>query len=468
MNDASATTDCLILGAGLAGLSCAYHLQRPATVLEADAQVGGTARTTVRDGFGFDVTGHWLHLRRPDVRALVDALCPGLFASYRRRAEVSLRGVRTPYPFQAHTFGHDAQVVAECLLGFVAAQAGRATAPEPQNFAEYVRQVMGEGIARHFMLPYNRKLWCVPPEELAHTWCGRFVPLPTAEEVVWGALRPEGAGRALGYNSAFAYPRTGGIGQLPEALARAQRHPLHVRCRVEGIDAAARVVRCADGRCFGYRHLVSTLPLPKLIDALARDGAVPDDVLAAAARLRATELTYWDVGLTRSAEAAGVARAQWTYFPEPQVPFFRVGSPSEVRADLAPDGGRSYYVEVAHPQGTACPVGDAVVLQGLRAVGLGGPDETPRGWARNHRACAYVVMDHAYGPARATVLRFLRGQGIVSTGRFGAWIYDSMEGALVQGREVASALDGLGDAPPRPRAAKAPTRHGIGGIAGMR
>mgnify|MGYP003423545773 CR=1 FL=1 len=49
---------------------------------------------------------------------------------------------------------------------------------------------------------------------------GRFVPTPTPEEVVRGALFADGAGHALGYNASLLYPREGGIGELARRLAR--------------------------------------------------------------------------------------------------------------------------------------------------------------------------------------------------------------------------------------------------------
>lgn len=430
---------CLILGAGLAGLSCAYHLQALAPLLEAQDEVGGTARSFDRSGFTFDVTGHWLHMRDAGMRALVDAVAPGLFVDVQRRAEVHAFGRRTPYPFQAHTHGLPHEVVAECLLGYFAAREARAAGKltPPHSFADYVRQCMGDGIARHFMLPYNEKLWTVPAEELAHAWCGRFVPLPSAEEVVWGALRPEGSGRALGYNATFRYPRSGGIGQLAHALARAQRQPLALRARVVALDVRRRRVRLADGRTLGYRQLVATLPLPQLLAAAAAVAPLPEEVRRAGEALRATQLTYWDVGLKRP-QAPGAAH--WTYFPGADVPFFRVGSPSAVRADLAADGGRSYYVEVAHPPGAPCSVGDAEVLDALRRVQLVGADEEPVVWARSRLDCAYVIMDHAYGAARAEALKWLAPLGIHAVGRFGGWMYDSMEGAMLAGRDAAAAV----------------------------
>jgi protoporphyrinogen oxidase len=50
----------LILGAGLTGLSCAYHLRRPYRLLEKEAVPGWVVRTHVRgEGFLCDGTGHW-------------------------------------------------------------------------------------------------------------------------------------------------------------------------------------------------------------------------------------------------------------------------------------------------------------------------------------------------------------------------------------------------------------------------
>ncbi|MCA9711947.1 MAG: NAD(P)-binding protein, partial [Myxococcales bacterium] len=62
----------VILGAGLTGLSTALHLRgRPYLIAEREQRVGGKARSERRDGYTFDLTGHWLHLRDDGVRALV-------------------------------------------------------------------------------------------------------------------------------------------------------------------------------------------------------------------------------------------------------------------------------------------------------------------------------------------------------------------------------------------------------------
>ena len=51
----------VILGAGPAGLTAGYLLAKhglPVVVLEAEDQVGGIAKTAVRDGYRFDLGGH--------------------------------------------------------------------------------------------------------------------------------------------------------------------------------------------------------------------------------------------------------------------------------------------------------------------------------------------------------------------------------------------------------------------------
>jgi protoporphyrinogen oxidase len=431
--------DTLIIGAGLAGLSCAKHLGRPSIILEREPEVGGTARSFRRGSFSFDVTGHWLHLRDPGVQRLVRELMGDELVTVARRAAIYSHGVRTPYPFQANTYGLPAEVISECVLGYFAARerAAKGASPEPRTFEDFIRQRMGDGIAKHFMLPYNEKLWTVPPSQMDFAWCERFVPTPTPEEVVRGAVEPGGAGHALGYNATFSYPRQGGIGQLSQRLADSLSAEVRRGAEVVSVDWQQRRVRVAGGEELTYGTLVSTMPLTDLVRALA---APPEAVHAAAAQLRATSVTYWDIGLPAP---NGPADAHWIYYPEASVPFYRAGSPSAAVPSLAPPGQRSLYVEVSHPRGAPASVDDGEVLAGLRRVGLVGPREEPVLWSKSTVDCAYVIMDRAYGAARALVLAWLEQQGILSVGRYGAWTYDSMEGAMVQGRAAAERLSAL-------------------------
>src|SRR5690606_33679437 len=115
----------VILGGGLAGLSTARFLSRPWQIIERTERVGGLIKTEVIQGCAFDATGHWLHLRDPEIRDLVlNRWLPDQMVTIQRKAAIFSRGVFTRYPYQVNTHGLPAEVVAENLVGFVEATLG--------------------------------------------------------------------------------------------------------------------------------------------------------------------------------------------------------------------------------------------------------------------------------------------------------------------------------------------------------
>jgi UDP-galactopyranose mutase len=80
-----------------------------------------------------------------------------------------------------------------------------AKASAPGNFEEFIYQVWGAGIAKHFAIPYNRKLRAVPLTEMETSWLGGRVPLPDLEEMIEGALSP--SPKPMGPNARFGSTR---------------------------------------------------------------------------------------------------------------------------------------------------------------------------------------------------------------------------------------------------------------------
>jgi protoporphyrinogen oxidase len=439
-----AAVETLILGAGLSGLSTAYHLGGRFLVVERSERPGGLCKSEVvpspHGDFTFDHTGHWLHLRTPEMQALVEKLCPGAFARIERKARIYSHGRYTAYPYQVNTHGLPPEVVSELLLGFHEAQYGDGgkwlREREPATFAEFILRHLGEGFAKHFMFPYNQKLYTVHPRELSAAWCGRFVPKPTLKQVVEGALGIEGTG--LGYNAHFLYPRAGGIETLPKGFIAPVQAMGPLDCNVEplSIDSKQKTVKLSDGRDVSYGVLVSSLPPQKLVELLRAGGHVPDEVDRAARQLRAVWTTYVNVG------AKGpTLDTHWVYFPEPEFPFYRVGTPSMTWAPTAPAGCSSFYVEFSrqmdvYPHAQA----EAEAVEGLLRCGmLKRREDVLFAQARTIQN-SYVLYDRDYGAARDAVVTYLKSVDIEPVGRYGKWEYSSMEDALLQGRELAQAI----------------------------
>ena len=416
-----------VLGGGLTGLSASLFLSRAGVahrLFEREAVAGGHAVTLSEQGFRFDRTGHLLHLRDPDMQALATELLPA--AQYRklqRRSAVFSHGVYTRYPFQANTFGLPPQVAYECVAGFVQAHFA-AKKPVPQSFEEFCLLHFGAGISKHFMLPYNARLWGVSPSEVTSEWCQRFVPLPQLEDVLRGALGAQPP--ELGYNTNFWYPEHG-IGSFSDALAA--RTPVELQRAPEQIDLERRVLVFKDEEV-SFDVLVSSIPLPALLRLLS---TLPDAVTEAAQRLRSTHLHYFDLGLS----VPNPNPYHWIYVPEDKYPFYRVGCYSHFSEKLTPPGKSSLYVELADRRAPNPEHALVSVVEGLRQLGLLKSERDIELWRLRTIDHAYVIYDHQYRAALDVIEPFLVEQRIVSSGRYGAWNYSSMEDALLMGRSAA-------------------------------
>jgi len=433
----SSASRVVILGGGLCGLSTALHLSNAGVswlLLEKEDRLGGHARTDETQGFFFDKTGHWLHLRDEGMKRLVEELLPGELTRVERKARIFSHGALTRYPYQANLHGLPPQIVSECLLEFLkASERRKSSSGPPANFADFCEQNFGSGISRHFMIPYNQKLWGVHPREITAEWCSRFVPIPKLEDVVRGAVGdvPD----EMGYNVAFLYPKTGGIETLSRALARRvieRKGPseLHLRTGFDSIDPRRRVVTIA-GEAHPYRAVVATVPLPELIK---RTIDPPREVEEAAAKLRCTRLRYLNVA-TKTTPRSDF---HWIYVPEEKYPFYRVGIYTNAVPQMAPPGRGSFYVELSDRR-PDLKVDDVLpdVADAMIETGAISSREDVLFAEMKELSYAYVVFDDNYYEAVATIMRWLEPQGIYPRGRYGSWIYNAMEDSMIAGRDTA-------------------------------
>jgi protoporphyrinogen oxidase len=310
-------------------------------------------------------------------------------------------------------------------MGFLQAHFAK-DAPEPANFEQFCRLRFGDGISRHFMIPYNTRLWGVPPSDISAAWCARFVPLPKLEDVVAGAVGLND--RELGYNTRFSYPKLG-IGELARGLARAAG-PLELGRAPHAIDWRKRVAHVGT-EAVAYHVLVSSVPLPVLVRLLVDP---PAEVSAAAARLRCTHLWYLDVALD---EPCG-KDLHWVYVPEERFPFYRVGCYSNFSSAMAPPGKSGLYVELADRAQPELASLMPEVARGLCEMQLVSSPEAIRFVRARRIDHAYVIFDDHHDESVKTIRAFLEEQAILSTGRYGGWNYSSMEDALEFGREAAA------------------------------
>ncbi len=425
----------LVLGGGVTGLTAAETLAGAGEeylVLEKEAEPGGHCRSIAAGPYAFDRSGHFLHTAEPAMRDRILGLRGISWREAKRDARVFLRGRLTPYPFQANLHGHDPDFVARCLAGFAEARIRAAVrgGREADNLAAWLLARFGRAMCAAFFFPYNRKMWRARLEEMTCEWTGWSVPVPRFEDLLAGARGEER--RGMGYNATFLYPRHGGIGALPRALARASRGRIRTGTAVAAVDLSRRVVRTADGGVFPYRAVVATIPLPELA---ARASGLAAGSRRAAAALRWVKVLAVNLGVRAPARAPG----HWVYVPERPYPFFRIGFLSNVAPSAAPAGCASLFAEKAFPgraRVDAARETDAAVA-GLRRMGILGPGSRVEEARPVLLDPGYVVFDRPRRAAVPLLLREFGRAGVFPAGRYGAWDYYGMEKSMADGIRAA-------------------------------
>jgi len=437
MSDKHAT---VVLGGGLAGLSTLWHLQQAGNtashLFEKESRVGGLTKSEQLNGFTFDYTGHLLHFKNEAVKQLVSRLLDGNLHSVTRNSWIFSKGVYTRYPFQTNLYGLPPEVIKECILGFVNARSNHTAGvsnegTEPMPFAAWIEATLGSGIARHFMTPYNEKLWTVPLDELTCEWMGRFVPSTSLERILDGALADQSSN--AGYNATFSYPLRGGIEALPQAFPASLTN-IHTGSELARLDLSKRQLHFKNGHTARFHRLVTTMPMPALLRA-ASDIPVP--VREAAQKLRFTSVCNVNLGVDRN-----ISDKHWIYFPEPEYCFYRIGFSHNFSPNQAPAGCSAIYAEVGYSDWKPLNRSGLVVRikTDLMKAGILKPSDRILAELCLDIPCAYVIYDRHHRRCADLVRTFLRENGIFTIGRYGAWEYSGMEDAIWQGRQAAEEI----------------------------
>jgi len=469
----------VVIGAGPTGLSAAYHLGQDAVLLEQADRVGGWCRSIEDSGFTFDMAGHIMFSNDAYVHEMYQMLLGENVHWQDREAWIYSKGVFTRYPFQGALYGLAPEVIKECIVGAIEARFGPLTAkkpaadkgvngdytgPErrgmfeplmkangtrkrtytgaerrlnahkgtPRNFEEFIYKVWGAGIAKHFAIPYNQKLWAVPLSEMETSWLGGRVPLPNLEEMVEGALSP--SPKPMGPNARFGYPLQGGFQALMNGFLPHLAGELRLETKVIAVSPSQHSVTLSDGSVLPYEYLISTMPLPALVRVLGSEA--PAEVRKAAVGLRHVSVRCVNIGVGREQ----LTDKHWIYYPEDTV-FHRIFVQGNASPQCNPPGGFGLTCEITYSPAKPLPCdGDALIqrcIEDCHRVGFFTPDDPI--WAVNQvdMPVAYVVYDHDRARNVQVIREWLSANDIVLAGRYAEWEYYNSDHAFVAGKKAA-------------------------------
>ena len=483
-----------VIGAGPTGLSAAYHLDADSMLFERESTVGGWCRSIEDNGFTFDHAGHIMFSNDPVVHEMYRVLLGDNVHWQNREAWVYSHGVHTRYPFQGALYGLPPEVLKECLVGAIEARFGTidgsaagnvpavpANDPDgaldetdsviatddccgdgehvrpdsrpappvsaaaipataaPANFEDFIYRTWGRGVAKHFAIPYNQKLWATPLKDMETSWLGGRVPLPDLAEMIEGAVQP--SKKPVGPNARFGYPLRGGFQALMNGFLPYVNDRLQLDADIVAIDLDRKLLTLADGRRFRYEQLVSTMPLPRLIATIG--AAAPQAIHEAVAALRHISVRCVNLGVDRT----DVTDKHWIYYPGDTV-FHRIFVQGNTSPHCNPPGGFGLTCEITHAPSKPLPCnGDELIQRCFDdCVRVGLLRASDRLLAANQvdMEYAYVVYDHVRAANVAAVRAWLAQHDVFLAGRYSEWEYYNSDHAFLAGRRVAAEVQAHG------------------------
>ncbi len=415
----------VILGAGLTGLSAAYH--SGTIIFEKEKEVGGTCRSFRSDGFIFDLGIHVLHTKNRYVLGLLNSEKQDI--SLRKKARsawIYSHGVFTKYPFQANTFGLPKEIIADCIIEFIKAQGGNKQSFV--NYQDWIYSQFGKGIADKFYLPYSEKFWTVKANELTTDWLNLRVPRPRLEDVIRGAASL--TKKEFGPNVLFRYPHSGGIQVIARALIKPSSQIMFSK-EAFRIELDKKVLHFTDKTKIKYDNLVSTIPLPELFKIAER---VPRDILEAVKALRHNSILCINLGVRRQ----NISSKHWIYFPEQDFAFFRISFPRNFSSGTVPKGQDSVQAEISYSKDRPIKDKDIVskVISDLIKAKILKSSDKIKLISKQDIKYAYVIYDHCRLANLKIISCFLKKHDIYNAGRYGQWEYLWMDEAILSGKNI--------------------------------
>lgn len=417
--------DNIVLGGGIAGLAAAYAARQAgqdAVIYEARERVGGLLDNFIVGGFRFDNAVHLSFATEQEVRSVFDR---SAYHTHQPEAVNWDRELWLRHPVQNNMHPLPVSEKVDLISGLVEAPGG-----EVNNYRDWLVQQYGEQIAARWPMVYTEKYWTIPAERLGTKWIGERVRRADLREVLTGAFTEDTPN--VFYAKEMRYPEQGGYRNFIDPLINDAK--VVTGHELTQLDTATRRARFSNGTEVEYRNLVSTVPLPRLIEMIP---SAPASIRADAAMLFATEVDLISIGFNRER----VSPTLWFYIYDRDILAARAYAPDWKAPSNVPAGCSSLQFEIYSSRER--PLEESVdelkqnTIAGLRKMGLASESDI---LFVDHRRQRYanVVFDIGMEERRDRVIGWLRGQGIYVAGRFGEWAYlwsnQSMMSGLTAGK----------------------------------
>lgn len=412
----------IIIGGGMSGLSYAFFKGGSDwCVVEGESEVGGYCRTTRRNGFVWDYSGHFFHFQDEHIRRILmeRLIADDRVVEVEKATNIRYKNLFVDYPFQTNIHQLDKDEFIDCLVDLFSARKN-----EYSNFKEMLYCKFGKSISEKFLIPYNEKLYACDLNILDKDAMGRFFPYAEKEQIVLNFRRHDNAS----YNSSFTYPTGGAIEYINEFMHSLPSEQIRTNCKVVKISPEEKTVTLANGEEIRYDRLISTMPFPQLLELAGID--YNRDIYSW------NKVLVFNIGFDSKGP---ITDKHWIYFPEKQYCFYRVGFYDNILGQ----NRTSVYVEIGFSKTDEINPEEwkEHVISDLVKAGLIDEEQKVLDYETIVMNPAYVhITNESMADVKAKK-SLLAQSDIYSIGRYGSWTYCSIEDNIKEARALAESLN---------------------------
>ncbi len=418
-------TKYLIVGAGISGLTFANYSDDDYLIVEKEKEVGGYCRTVKRNGYTWDFGGHFFHFKTDEFKKkFIDKMKQEDIIYNNKCTKILYKGKFIDFPFQTNIHQLEKDEFIDCLYDLF----NKSEKEKYDNFLDMLYGKFGKSIVEKFLKPYNEKLYATDLRNLDVDAMGRFFPYADKEAIINNMKNS----KVNSYNSTFLYPKNGAGSFIEILYNNLDKNKVLLNTKVESIDLKEKRAQLSNGKSVEYEYLINTMPLNKFLKAITGY----DELLK---ELSYNKVLILNLGFDKSSPRC--KEEHWIYIPDKNCNFYRAGFYNNILGDEK----LSMYIEIGFNKDDK--ITDKIIEKELNETIINLKKENIIDDTMKLIDYEPIVMDPAYVHINTETTKKidllkseLKKQNVYTIGRYGAWIYNSMEDSMISAKELAEEL----------------------------
>lgn len=419
-------TKYLIIGAGISGLTFANYIKDNYIIIEKENEVGGYCRTIKKGDFIWDYAGHFFHFNTEEFKnKFLSKMSKDDIIYNEKCTKIIYKDKIIDFPFQTNIHELDKAEFIDCLYDLF----NKEEKDKYDNFLDMLYGKFGKSITEKFLKPYNEKLYAVDLKELDVDAMGRFFPYANIKDIINNMKEH----KVNSYNNTFLYPKNGAGSFINILYEELDKNKVLLNTSITKIDEDQKIAYLSNGNKVEYEYIINTIPLNKFLLLFNNYNELQK-------KLSYNKVLVFNLGFNKKSEK--FTKEHWLYIPDKNINFYRCGFYNNILGQEK----LSMYIEIGYNKNdniTKEEIDKQLKLTLDNLLKLNIIDE-------NTKLEEYVsiIMDPAYVHINTETTKEidelkekLLNNNIYSIGRYGAWIYNSMEDSMLKAKELAEKLE---------------------------